>query len=89
MEGYAGKGLNGYTYLTKSPDGQVFTVVGIAEVRGERIVHTGLVVRLADNRVIIEHDANDKQLVDALMQAGISRSQIVLAYAGESVEEAA
>jgi hypothetical protein len=37
--------------------------------------------------VVIERDQNDKLVVDALLQAGVPRSQIVLAYAGEHVPE--
>jgi len=87
MKGYAKKGLNGYTYLTHSDDEQLFTVVGVATIKNKPIIETGLVVRLVDDRVIIEHDINDKILADALMQAGVPREQIVLAYAGEKVEE--
>jgi hypothetical protein len=47
------------------------------------------VVRIIDNHIIIDHDANNKSLVDALEQAGIPREQIVLAYAGEKFKEAA
>jgi hypothetical protein len=61
----------------------------VGHVRDQRIVDTGLVVRLIGEKVIIERDVNDKPLVDALLQAGIPRGQIVLAYAGESVNEAA
>lgn len=32
---------------------------------------------------------NNKPLVDALMQAGIPRAQIILGYAGEAVPESA
>jgi hypothetical protein len=52
-----------------------------------RMVDVGLIVRVVGDRIIIERDVNDKPLVDALLQASISRQQIVLAYAGEPVEE--
>ena len=87
--GYAGKALNGCSYLTSSADQQVFAIVSVGHVRGQHIVDTGLVVRLINDRIVIERDVNDKPLVDALVQAGVPRAQIVLAYAGESVEEAA
>jgi hypothetical protein len=48
-----------------------------------------MAVPLAADRIIIERDVNDKLLVDALLDAGVARRQIVLAYAGESAEEAA
>src|SRR5689334_8899635 len=89
LRSYAGKGLNSYSYMTHSDDGQFYTVVSIGQVRGKQIVETGIAVRLRDNKIIIERDVNDKILADALMQAGIPRQQIVLAYAGESVEETA
>ncbi len=89
MSGYAVEGENGYSYLTQNMDGDVFTVVYIGKYEGETSVDTGLLVRIMSNRVVILHDQNDKQLVDALMQAGVPRDQIVLAYAGESVEETA
>ncbi len=46
-----------------------------------------LVARVAGDRIIIERDVNDKPLVDALVQAGVPRHSIVLAYAGESVTD--
>lgn len=87
MLGYSGEALNGYSYLTSSADEDVFTVISVGKVHGERIVNTALVVRLVHNQIIIERDINSKPLVDALVQAGISREQIILAYAGEPVPE--
>jgi XisI protein len=87
MLGYAGEALNGYSYLTSSADQDVFTVVSVGKVRDERIVNTALLVRLVHDLIIIERDINSKPLVDALVQAGISREQIILAYAGEFVPE--
>lgn len=66
MKGYAGKGLNGYSYMTSSDDGQFFTVVSVGKVHGKQIVETGLAVRLVSDRIIIERDVNDKILADAL-----------------------
>ncbi len=89
MTGYAGKALNGYSYLTSSADQHVFAVVSVGEVRDKRIADAGLIVRLVGDKIVVECDLNDKPLVDALIQAGVPREQIVLAYAGESVAEAA
>jgi hypothetical protein len=86
---YAGPAVNGQTYLTVSADEIMYTVVGLGKINGEHFVTVGLVVRLLGNLIVIERDVNDKLLVDALVQAGIPRSQIVLAYAGEAVEEPA
>jgi hypothetical protein len=89
MERYAVKGLNGYSVLTASPDGRFLTVVSIANVKGQRLTTASLIAHLEGNSIIIEHDINNKPLVDALVQAGIPREQIILAYAGESVPQSA
>lgn len=87
LEGYTGEALNGYSYLTESKDGTAFAVVSVGQLPDRRIVDAGLIVRLVGDRIIIERDVNDKPLVDALLQANVPRRQIVLAYAGEPVEE--
>ena len=89
MEGYAVKGLNSDAYLTVSPDETLLTVVDIAHMGGQRLVATSLIVRVFNNQVVIEHDDNNKPLVDALVQNGVPRSKIILAYLGESVPEVA
>jgi len=89
MATYAVEGENGYSYLTQSIDEDVFTVVYVSEQHGRTEVDTGLLVRIVNKRVIILRDQNNKPLVDALMQAGVPRDQIVLAYAGEQAEETA
>ena len=86
ISSYAGQAINGQTYLTVSADESVYTVVGLGAIEGKHFVTVGLVVRLLDNCIVIERDVNDKPLIDALLQAGIPRNQIVLAYAGEAVE---
>ncbi|NJR12537.1 XisI protein [bacterium] len=87
MEGYTGEGLNGFAYLQTDGFDRSFTVVTIAEFDGERFVEADLIIRIVGDQVIIERDQNDKQLVDALEQLGVPRSQIILAYAGEPVPE--
>jgi len=89
MDGYTVKGLNGCGYLTSSADGQVLAVVTVAQARDQHLADAGLIVRLIGDKIVIERDMNDKVLVDALVQAGVPRRQIVLAYAGESVDAAA
>jgi hypothetical protein len=89
MMGYTGRALNGHSYLTANDDKTLFTVISFGNIRERRIVNTGLVARIVDNHIIIDHDANNKPLIDALLQAGSPREQIVLAYAGEKFKEAA
>ncbi len=89
LEGYIGEALNGFSYLTANQEQTAFTVVSVGYLPDKRIVDAGLIVRVVGERIIIERDVNDKPLVDALLQAGIPRAQIVLAYAGEAVENSA
>ena len=83
--GYARKGLNSQSYLTHNDDNTVFTVVTVTKAPNTSFV--SLLVRTIPGYVLIERDQNDKPLVDALVQAGIPREKIILAYAGEPVPE--
>ena len=87
LMGYTGNALNGYSYLTITPDEHVFSVVSVGYLPGKRIVDADLIVQVVGDHIIIERDINNKPLVDALVQNGIPREQIILAYAGEPVEE--
>lgn len=89
LGGYAGHDLNGDSFLTQSSDRAVMTVISVGDVRGQHFAVTNLVAHIADGRIVIEHDIHDKPLVDALVDAGVSRQRIVLAYAGESGSHAA
>jgi hypothetical protein len=90
IEDYAVKGANFESFLTISPDGSLFSVLDIAhDNHGRRFAVTSVVVRVIGKQVIVEHDDNDKPLVDALVQAGVPREKIVLAYAGEPVPKTA
>jgi hypothetical protein len=89
MQWYAGRGLNGHSYFMKNDAEQVMSIVASFVFEGEHYVDTSLLARIVDNRIVIEDDKTNKPLVDALLQAGVPREQIVLAYAGEKVEETA
>lgn len=65
------------------------SVVFVGEIRGKPFTDVSILARIVGQRVIIERDVTNKPLVDALMQAGVPREQIVLAYAGEMPEEPA
>jgi hypothetical protein len=89
VKAYTGKGLNGHSYLVANPDQLAFTVVTIGYIDGQRFANADLIVRITENHVVVERDDNDPPLVEALLQAGILRSQIILAYVGEPVPESA
>lgn len=85
LKGYTGRALVGASYLTRSEDDRFFTVTTVADNGEKRVVNHSLTVRLINDLIIIEEDINNKPLVDALVQNGINRQQIVLAYAGEAI----
>jgi len=80
MQKYAGEGLNAFSYLMENEIENLYTIVDMANVRGKRIIGTVLVVRLHDEKIIIELDHNNKLLADALIARGVPKSQLVLAY---------
>lgn len=82
---YAGGVMNGWGYMLSDEAAHVYGVADIGTFNKKRFVGLDLLVRIADQNVIIETDANSLPLVDA----GVPRNQIVLAYAGEPVPETA
>jgi hypothetical protein len=88
MSGYAVEGLNGFSVLTSSADGSLWTIVSTAIVNGKRLTTTSLIARIENDRVFIDHDINNKPLVDALVEAGVSRENIILTYINDQVSAA-
>jgi hypothetical protein len=89
VEAYAKPPINGDSFLSISEDGLNLSVIDIYwDSDQRRYADAGLIVRVINEQIVIERDMNDKPLVDALVQADIPRSQIILAYAGEPVPEA-
>ena len=84
---YANDIVNGHSYLTSSADNRLFAVISIDNKHNEYSGDAGLIVRIDGDRIVIEHDMYNKPLVDALVQAGVPREQIVLAYLGEMQAE--
>ncbi len=76
---------NGQTlYFEDAHEGR-FIVVFIPDYHPKRPQKPGVIVsaKLVDDRVIIDADTTDHPLHEALMQVGIPREKIILAYAGE------
>lgn len=86
MNKYSGDGLNSQTYLTENLLQNVFTSTTINKDDNNANPFVDLFVRVIDT-IIIEEDRNSKPLFDALLQAGIPRENIILAYAGEKVPD--
>lgn len=84
---YTGGGRGGGIILFPLLDDEHQTYAVNTVEYPERSNFTGVVVlaRIVGDVVVIEGDHTDKPLVDALLQRGIPRDQIVLAYAGEPI----
>jgi hypothetical protein len=83
---YAGSGRGAGLRLFSLLDDeqQHYGVIAMDEPRTHRAAGVVVMARVVEEGVIIEEDRTDKPLVDALLQRGISRRRIMLAYAGES-----
>lgn len=90
VEKYAGsgRGVNVRTIRLLDDVHQTYAVNTVPHPERKRPASVMVMARVMGDMVIIEEDRTDKPLVDALMQAGIPRHQIVLAYIGESLPEA-
>jgi hypothetical protein len=84
---YSGKAINGYSYLDSNSEQTHFVITSIGNIRNRRVVNTAIIVQLVNDTIIIDRDIFDKPLADALIQAGVPRNKIILAYAGELVPE--
>lgn len=87
VEQYARKGLNAEGFFTQSLDGNVLSVAYVAHQGKNTTTVLNLLVRFVADFIVIERDQNDPPLVETLLQAGIPRSQIIAAYAGEPVPD--
>jgi hypothetical protein len=84
MAKYARRGLNSNSTLIHADDDSILSLVTVPD-NGRAFI--SLLVRITQEIIVIERDQNSKPLVDALVQAGISRTQIILAYADESIPQ--
>jgi hypothetical protein len=69
-------------YLLENAAHQIYAALVIPNDEPQQSL-TVIVVRVENNRVIIETDLTDKPLLKALLDAGVPREQIVCAYMGE------
>ena len=86
--GIQGRGANLRLFKLLDDENRIYAVNAVDYPVREDVAGVVVLARIFDNRVVIEEDATDKPLVDALLQLGIDRTQIVLAYEGEQVPDA-
>jgi hypothetical protein len=87
---YASNGRGGNILLFPLLDDthQIYAVNAVDYPTRKDVAGVVVLARIAENKIVIEEDATDRQLVDALLQKGVPREQIVLAYAGEPIPDA-
>jgi len=83
-----GKSVGAATFVISDVQRQTYAVVAIPDDFAQRPAWVIVMAHLDGNHIIVDEDRTDKPLVDALMiNGGIPREQIVLAYAGETLAE--
>lgn len=88
VQWYAGEGLGVELVSLVNDQKHVYAVAVLDTPTHKEPPEFMIMARVKGDRVIVEADTTDRPLVDALMQAGIPREKIVLAYAGETMPEA-
>ena len=85
VEKYAGGGRGANILLFPLLDdiNQTYAVNAVDYPTREQPAGVVVLARILANKIVIEEDMTDKKLIDALLQRGISRGDIVLAYEGE------
>jgi hypothetical protein len=67
---------------------QTYGVICVPDNSADRPAWIVMLTHIVDDYVVIDEDTTDKPLVDALMiNGGIPREKIILAYAGETLPE--
>ena len=85
---YAGHGTGGKLYSVNDHQRQIYSVIVIPDDPKDRPAWVLVMAHIVDNHIVVDEDRTDKPLVEALMiNGGIPREQIVLAYAGETLQE--
>lgn len=84
----SGRGANVLLFAILDDEQGIYAVNGVDYPERQDFAGVVVLARVVKNMVVIEEDMSDKKLVDALIQAGILRDQIVLAYEGEPIPDA-
>jgi hypothetical protein len=85
---YAATSDTAHFYPVLDDENQNYAVVVVENDRSEDPVWLVMLARVVGDYVVIEEDRTDKPLVDALMvNGGVPRDKIVLAYRGETLPD--
>lgn len=86
---YAGSGRGGNALVFPLLDdvNQTYGVIVVDYPQREMTAGVVVMARMLMDKIIIEEDTTDKPLLDALLQRGVPRDKILMAYQGEIVPE--
>jgi hypothetical protein len=82
-----GTGINLLLFPLLDDTQKIYAVNAVDYPKREEPAGVIVLARIVGDKVIIEEDMADKKLVDALLQQGIARSQIILAYDDEPIPQ--
>jgi hypothetical protein len=82
---YAMPLFNSQTFLSLDDTRQVYVVLSVIDSTSPDGVVPVVMARIIGDVVVIEADNANKPLLDALLQAGVPREAIILAYEGEPI----
>lgn len=85
VQDYSGLSIGSTTYAINDEEQHLYAVAIIPDHPRSFKSRIMLMARVVGDTVIIEEDTTDRPLVHELEHAGIPRSHIILAYAGEAV----
>src|SRR5262245_39449095 len=87
---YVGNGTGANILLFPLLDdvNHIYAVNAVDYPSRKEVAGVVILVRIVGDKVVIEEDSTNKPLVDALIQRGIPREQIILAYRGEPIPDA-
>ncbi|MFN8371999.1 MAG: element excision factor XisI family protein [Anaerolineae bacterium] len=85
VEKYAGtgEGINLRLFPISDDERKIYAVNAVDYPARSDSYFAVVMARVVGSYVIVEEDVTDKPLLDALLQRGIPRENIVLAYQGE------
>jgi len=86
---YASSGTHTKLYAILDDAAQIYAVNVIDHSPQKRPARVVVMARIVEDAIIIEADTTDRPFVKKLVEAGIPREKIILAYSGESLPEKA
>lgn len=83
------RGWKSNVYYIEDDKRQIYTVIAVPAPDHPLLAKASvtLLARVVEDKVIIDQDMTDRPLYEALVEVGIPREQIILAYAGETLPE--